>query len=122
MDSISPILNGSLSLITGNFLGATGDRIIHTLNTRRQMVEKIAIGDASLIDLILDIFFHVGVISFTTHMVSKGLPFITEDPAAFTLFMLGVLTTSENLAANLKRLNNILLNNKEGGAEHCQSK
>lgn len=111
MDSVTPILNGSISLITGNFLGAVGDRVVHTLNMRRQMIEKKAIhNDISLLDTFVDIFFHVGILSFSTHMVSKALPYITEDPASFTLFLMGILSTSPNLSKNLKKANDILFN------------
>lgn len=114
MKSVSPILYGSVSIVSGDLLGALVDRIIVMVGKRARIIDKLNLGDeaTSLLDSCSSLFFQVGLIGIGTELISGGLPWMTENPAAFSLYLLGLWSTSSHLKRNLRVINSILL--KEG--------
>jgi hypothetical protein len=60
------------------------------------------------LDSILGVFLQLGFISVGTTLVVKALPWMIDDPAAFTLFGYGLYNSMPHLRAHLTNLNQIL--------------
>lgn len=106
----NPLVQGSFALITGNFVGAISDRIVTIIDARVRMIESLKLGDktGSLLDSVLGVFLHLGLISLGTKLVVGALPWVTEEAGSFILYNLGVFTTSQHLTNHLKILNQIV--------------
>lgn len=107
------IVENGLALIIGNFVGTISDRVITVVDTRIKLVEALKIdpttGSGSLLDSLLGVFLHVGMLGIGTQFATSALPWITQDASSFTLFMLGVLSTSPHLVNHLKVINTVVL-------------
>lgn len=105
------LVNGTVSLISGDLLGAIVDRIIVAIGKRARIIDKLNLGSesTSLLDALAGLVFQVGFLSVGTGLLANGLPFIQTDVSALTLYILGLWSSSTTLKDNLRILNSILL-------------
>ena len=106
----NPVFTGSISLIAGNILGSSANKITELLGQRLNITATLSLSPTakSLLDTSLSILLHAGLVGLGTHFVSKSFPWLTEDPAAFSLFILGLLMSSGNLSSSLNEFNRVL--------------
>lgn len=102
----SNIVSTSIALVSGNFLGAITDRVAASVS--EHLAGKFV--KSSLIDSLAGIFLHVGLISVGTNVITSALPYISEDPSAFSMYLLGLWSSSPQLKRNLRVLNILVLN------------
>lgn len=109
----SGIIENGLSLIIGNFVGTISDRVVTVIDSRIKLIEALKMdpttGTGSLMDSVLGIFLHVGMLGIGTQFATSALPWITQDPSSFSLFMIGIIATSPHLTNHLRSLNSIVL-------------
>ena len=105
------LVDGTLALACGDLLGALVDRVIVAVGKRARIIAKLNLGDeaTSLLDSMAGIIFQVGMISIGTELITTGFDTIAEDPAALTLYLMGLWSTSTTLKENLRTINSILL-------------
>jgi len=106
----NPVVRGSLSLLAGNLLGTSVDTIIRILNDRTNLTEGLGLNTSTkkVLDNLISVILQVGGLGIGTHFVSNAFPWMTEDPGAFTLWIIGISMTSNTLRQNIKTLNETL--------------
>lgn len=106
----SPLAQGSLALMAGNFIGTLADKVATLVDKRVRMLEALRAGErtGSLLDSLLGIFLHMGVLSLGTEFTISALPFIYGDAPSFVLFNIGLFATSQHLIEHLGTLNSLL--------------
>jgi hypothetical protein len=106
----SSLLEGTIAVIAGNFVGAISDRVVTIIDARVRMLESLQLGErtGSLLDSILGVFLHMGLITLGTGIIVESMPWMVQNPSAFTLFGMAVASTSPHLDNHLKILNSIL--------------
>jgi hypothetical protein len=109
--SSNPVIAGSLSLVAGNLLGASIDNLMTLLMERANLTKELPLTESTkrIADDIISIILHVGLLGLGTHFVSNAFPWMSEQPASFTLWIMGITMTSNNLKRSLRDLNNVLL-------------
>ena len=107
-------VDSSVALFVGHSIGTVSDRVVAVIDERLKMNERLSMDSTtgSLLDSVLGIFLHVGLISVGTKLATNALPNMISDPSAFALFMMGIVMTSQHLAGHLKVINTILLDEK----------
>jgi hypothetical protein len=110
MATPNPLIEGSLALLAGNFIGAIVDRIVTIIDSRVKLMEALSLGSEtnSLLDNVLGIFLHMGLITLGTKFAVGAMPWITEDMGANILFAWGLQSASPHLELHLKSLNSFL--------------
>jgi len=108
--SINPVFHGSLALVAGNLLGSVVDTVIMMLNERANLTGSLDLNDSTrkVLDNGISILLHVGFLGFGTSFVTKAFPWITEDSASFTLWIMGISMNSDTLRQNVKVINECL--------------
>ena len=111
----TPILAGTFAMLSGDLVGAFVDRLVGLVGERSSVIESLGLGSptTTLLEAGLGVFFQVGLITAGTSMVTAAMPWVASDPASFSLFMIGLWSTSNHLRHNLDKLNAIVL---AGGA------
>jgi hypothetical protein len=106
----NPLTEATLSLIAGSLVGGISDRVVTIIDARVRMIESLSLGErtGSLLDSILGIFLHMGLIALGTKFVVDALPWVIEDPASNLLFSMGIAATSPHFEGHLKLINSIL--------------
>ena len=112
MEQLNPLIQGTFSLMVGNFVGAISDRVTAMINERLKSGGPIELGpkSQSLTDSVLGLFLQAGFIAITTDLIQSALPWITEDVSSLTLYTLGVASTTTYMKRNLRILNSFILN------------
>lgn len=110
-DTISPVVNGTLSLFAGNFIGAIVDRLSSLITSRMMIVRNAQLGPVptSLLEALAGVFLHAGMLGIGTSVATRALPFITEDSPSLALFLLGLFVTSPHLKRRLNDINKFVL-------------
>lgn len=111
----TPIVTGSFAVIAGNVMGTLIDKSMEVFDERFKMTNVLSsIGPekASLLDSILGVFIHVGIIGIGCELLARATPWIFEDPAGFSLFMMTLWATSPHLEKHVKQVNTILFTTK----------
>ena len=115
------IMENALSLLVGNFVGTISDRVITIVDSRIKLIEALKMdpttGTGSLLDSVLGVFLHVGMLGIGTQFATSALPWITQDASSYTLFMLGVMATSPHLTNHLRVINTIVLSDSVYASE-----
>lgn len=104
------------ALIVGDMVGAICDRLITTVDKRIKLLDSFKVSEGatgSMLDSALGIFLHLGTLSVGTHLAANALPWLTRDPAAFAMFIMGVTATSPHLFDHLRTMNSIILNESQ---------
>jgi hypothetical protein len=122
-DMNNPIFEGAIAAVVGNFVGDISNRLTKLVDDRLKMVDSLKLegANASLLENVVGIFLHVGVLSVSTEFVSRALPWLTQSTAGYTLYLMGLFATSGPLQEHLVALNRFILNeerlseNKEAG-------
>lgn len=106
----SPLVHSALALFAGNFVGAISDRVITVVDARVRMIEALELGEktGSLLDTMLGIFLHTGLIALGTDLVVKALPWLVNDAAAFTIFGIAMASATPHFHNHLMILNTVL--------------
>eukprot|EP00727_Mastigamoeba_balamuthi_P000693 m51a1_g10620 hypothetical protein (692) ;mRNA; f:59447-62102 len=78
--------------------------------------ERLRISDSlkniPLLDDVLSLLLHVGILSVGTHFCSNAMPWLVQDPSSFCLFMMGLYSTSPHLRVHLGRINETIIPTK----------
>jgi len=107
----NPVITGSLSLVSGNLLGSSVDTLMGMLKERSSdLTAGLSLNESSkrILDDLISIVLHVGLIGLGTHFVSNAFPWLSEEPSAFTLWIVGMTMSSNNLRKNLRDFNRSL--------------
>jgi hypothetical protein len=106
---VGPMISGSFSLVAGDLMGTFIDHTMAVFEERTNIVSVLGFSSngASMLRNGMSIFFQVGLISLGTHFVSNAFPWLTRDASAFTLYMMGLWSTSERLRKNLTSFNSV---------------
>ena len=109
--SLNPLLNGSFAVLTGDLMGTLVNKLMVTVDDRLKGVPLLnQLGEtSSLLESLLGIFLHVGVISLGCELLSRATPWMFEDPAGYSLFLLTLYATSPHLTDHIKTVNDVLL-------------
>ena len=118
-DPMNPVFGGVLALMAGNLLGSSVDGLIKVLEDRANLTSALPLNESTkkILDKTISILFQVSALSLGTYFVSSAFPWITSDPGAFTLWVLGIGMSSTTLKDNVLGLNNSLRSNVGGGGE-----
>lgn len=104
----NPVFSGIVGLISGNLLGSAVNRFV-TVITERAMLSNIlgvvSENKAGFIDNLFSMFLHVGILAFGMEMIATALPGLAENMGSYSLMMLGVMLTSDQLRRNLDAFN-----------------
>jgi len=105
----NPIITGSLSLVTGHILGSSVNKLMGLLNERANLTSALPLNESTkkITDDFISIIFHVGLLGFGTHFISNAFPWISEQPSAFTLWIMGITMSSQNLKRSLEDITNV---------------
>jgi hypothetical protein len=89
--------------VAGNLLGSSIDTLMGILRERANLTSGLPINESTkrILDDVIGIIFHVGLLGFGTHFVSNAFPWMSEQPSSFTLWIMGITMTSNNLKRNL---------------------
>jgi hypothetical protein len=112
MNNMNPVLTGSFALLSGDLVGTLLDRVMRTFDERMKsvsVVSSLGNGLGNLVDTSLGIFLHVGIISLSSELLARSVPWMFSEPAGYTLYLLALSTTSPHLFEHLKKFNDILL-------------
>ncbi len=114
----SVFVNSTLSLVAGNLLGGAANRLVTIMAQRFDLTSGIGFDarNKSLIDNVLQLVLHVGIIGVGAQIVTNGMPWLTEDTSSFSLWILGLLMTSGKLEKNLVAVNDFFFLPLAGGA------
>jgi hypothetical protein len=110
----SPLVQGAFALLAGNFVGTIADRVVTLIDKRVSMLDSLRTGSpsGSLLDSLLGVFMHMGVLSLGTEFSRNSLSFLETSPSSFMLFTLGIYCTSGHLISHLHTLNALLFDEK----------
>lgn len=108
-----------LSLLAGNFMGSLADRVVSMMDQRLRTIEalRLGTGEGSLVEGVLSLTLHVGILSVGVNYASRAMPWMIQDPAAFLMFQLGVWSNSTHLITHLRAINSAILNDESYKAE-----
>ena len=107
----NPIITGSLYLIAGHLLGSSLNILLGLLNERANLTAQLPLNESTkkIADNVISIVLHVGLLGLGTHFVYNAFPWMSEQPSAFTLWIMGITMSSENLRTSLNELNHLLV-------------
>lgn len=110
-DTSNPIVASTFSIFSGAVTGTLADRLITLIHERKKLADLLGLSPTTgnLLDAALGIFLQVGMISLGTKFATTAMPFLTQDAASFTLFIMGVWTSSKTLTDNLRTVTSIIL-------------
>lgn len=111
MENINSVFSGTTSLLAGNFVGAISNRLSQLIDSRVTMVRHKDIGviPLSLVEKSVSLIFQTGLLTTGSNIVTKGLPWITEDAGSLVLYILGIAMTSTMLPKTLQQINHFVL-------------
>lgn len=106
-NSPNAFLSGIVGLLAGDLLGSAVNRFSKVL------LEHINLGSmlssqgpsATLFEKAIGTAFHVGLLAVSSELVTNALPWLSTEPSAYSMFMLGLLMTNETLRENLDSIN-----------------
>jgi hypothetical protein len=104
------LLEGAFALALGDMVGAVSDRLSSLIDSRLRLIPGM--DGKSVLDSLLSVFLHMGLISFGTALATSALPFVTESGPAFLLYTLGVSASSRNFYQHLRNLNQLLFDER----------
>ena len=110
----NPLIEGSLALLVGNFVGAISDRLATIIDARIRLLENSKFGSDTVhvLDSILGLFLELGMISFGCRIATQAMPWITEDPAGLLLFGMGISSATPHFDSHIKAINQIFFDEK----------
>jgi len=100
-------VTGLVGFLSGDLLGSAVNRFSKVL------LERINLGTAfgtlgpstGIIEKMIGTAFHVGLLSVGAELLTNALPWLTTEPSAYSMFILGLVMTNESLRANINFLN-----------------
>lgn len=103
----NPFISGIVGLLTGDLLGSAINRFSKVL------LEHINLGSVlghqgpstGILDKAVGAAFHIGLLSVGSELITNAIPWIATEPAAYSMFMLGLLMTNESLRSNMDFIN-----------------
>ena len=115
MESFNPIFEGVVCSIVGNLVGDISNRVVRMVDQRLRTIESLKLdgSNASMMENVLAIFLHVAALSVSTEFVARALPWLTESTPAFSMFCLGLLSSTPDLQEHLVALNRLILREGE---------
>lgn len=116
MEGIATLLNSTFAVIAGNITGALANRMASLVSQRAIKIPDFSPVSQSVLDEMVSLFLHIGFITMGTHVASSAIPAIMKDAPSFTLYMLGIWSSSPNMVSGLQRLNRLVLSSAESPA------
>lgn len=106
----NPAFSGALALMAGNFLGSSIDSLVKVLNDRANLTAGLPLNASTkrILDNSISILLQVTAVGLGTHFISNAFPWLTADPAAFTMWIIGVSMSSDTLRTSVRALNDSL--------------
>jgi hypothetical protein len=103
----NPFISGIIGILAGDLLGSAVNRFSKVL------LEHINLGGVfghqgpsiNIIDRAVGATFQVGLLSVGAELITSAIPWIASEPSAYSMFMLGLLMTNENLRTNMDFIN-----------------
>jgi hypothetical protein len=116
-DFLNPVASSMFSLVMGDVVGVVTDRVSSALLSRVDIVEKLKLGSStsSLLNDVLALALQTGMITLSVEMVTSAMPWITREPASFTLFILAMWATSPGIKSSLRRITDALFTHQAAG-------
>lgn len=113
----NPAFSGSLALVAGTLLGSSVDKLTLVLSKKADITSQMSLSPSAraIVNSSLAILFEVGAIGLGTQFVVNALPWIQTDPSAFTLWIIGVMISTDGLRHSLSTLNEVLWDPMIGG-------
>ncbi|MFA5656454.1 MAG: hypothetical protein WDA37_06885 [Dysgonamonadaceae bacterium] len=100
-------ITGTGGLLAGNLLGSAVNRLGRILRNHINISgltgRKGAAADT--LDEAVALLLHVGALAVGAELVANAIPWITTEPGAYSMFMLGLLHTSDSLREGMKVVN-----------------
>ena len=111
----NPVVGGCLSLFAGNLLGWSIDNLMSALTIRANLTAQLPLNSSTkrVLDNGISILLHVGLLGLGAQLVTNALPWLTDDTAAFTLWVVGLSMHMTNLKDNVISLNEVLTLSRE---------
>ena len=106
---MNPLVAGTLAMITGDVLGSLVDHVGTMIDARVRTALGQVTTSSSLMDTTLALGIHSWLTILTTEFAASALPWLTEEPSSFVLFLMGVWATSPHLVQHLQEFNKVLL-------------
>ena len=116
MERVNPLLSAGVAMMAGDVMGIAIDTLMQKFDgvvRSMDLDKKMSAKTYSLLDSVLGVFLHVGVIGLGTELLSRAVPWIFEEPAGLTLFILGLYNTSPHLTLHLNSVNEQISKLKE---------
>jgi hypothetical protein len=115
----NPAVSGSLALIAGNLLGSSVDKLTMVLAEKADITGSMSLSPSAraIVNSSIAILFEVGALGLGTQFVVNALPWIQSDPSAFTLWIAGIMISSDGLRHSLATLNEALWAPAIGGGK-----
>jgi len=104
----NPVLAGAVGLFAGDLLGAAVNRFVTVVAERATLSSVLGIVNkerAGFLDNLFATVLHIGALAFGVEMLVQALPWLSLEPSSYSLFVMGVLLTSEGLRQNLDKFN-----------------
>jgi hypothetical protein len=106
------------ALAFGELVGAVSEEVTKRVKTHRQELGGPAVGTGSgkydtMLDLLLDVTIEVTFLMIGINFVEKAMPSVDENLAAIILFIVGISTTQTHLTANLRKLTDAFMRDKD---------
>lgn len=119
----NPLTEATLALISGSLVGGISDRVVTIIDSRVRMIESLSLGErtGSLLDSILGVFLHMGLIALGTKFVVDAMPWVVEDPASYIMFAMGISATSPHFDSHLRLINTILFDENTYKSEKARA-
>ena len=115
----NPVVSGSLSLLAGNLLGWSIDNLMSALTIRANLTAQLPLNASTkrVLDNGISVLLHVGLLGLGSQLVTNAMPWITEDPAALTLWIVGLSMHLTTLKESVSSLNNVLTISRDPAPE-----
>jgi hypothetical protein len=119
VDFLNPVASSMFSLVVGDVVGVLSDRVTSAVLSRVNVVEKLNLKTetSSLLNDVLALAFQTGLITLSVEMVTSAMPWISREPASFTLFILAMWATSHGLKNSLRKITDALFVQAGGASD-----
>jgi transcriptional regulator GlxA family with amidase domain len=103
----STVATSVVSLFAGNLVGSATNKVMEIIEDRMDVTSRLGLSlpSKTLLDNALHLVLHVGVLGLGTELVTNAMPWLTEDTASFSMWLIGLVSTSGRLKRNLFALN-----------------
>lgn len=107
----NPVFGGMISVLSGSVVGDLADKVANFLSTGDLLSKLVPDCSSSVfLDALVGMFVQIGVMSAGTELISNALPFMAQDTSAFSMFLLGMWSSSPHLKKRIRVIQNLLQN------------